>query len=223
MIITCDGTDPVATERIAIAESFEWLRPADTAGLGGRLEVADAGVALTFPDDWVVLRLGDTAVDEHLATVRQTHPRWVDTVANQLGQLNELEREDYTFRALVLSPATSKDWPGSTCLVQTTDLPVGHAIDQVLATELESIRTDPLLTEGPEVTELSNAGGGQRIDSVTRSESGRDMFHSLFLLDTQAALTSDAPEVQLGCLSFEGYIDDWLSIAESLEFLPEEE
>ena len=34
MIITCDGTDPVATERIAIAESFEWLRPADTAGLG---------------------------------------------------------------------------------------------------------------------------------------------------------------------------------------------
>ena len=49
------------------------------------------------------------------------------------------------------------------------------------------------------------------------------MYESLFLLDTEAALTSEHPEVRLACSAFEGQTPEWSSIAETIEYLPAEE
>ncbi len=156
--------------------------------------------------------------------MRQTHPLWAETVATRLDGLDQLGGQMWTFRALVLSPATSKGWPGSTCLVQTVELPQVRTLDQLRPAVLDGISITPGLTEGPHVSALTlPSGDSRRIDYMARGESGRDMFNSLFLVDTQTTLASAAPGIQLCCHSFEGYVDDWLTIAETFEFLPAEE
>jgi hypothetical protein len=225
VIITCDGIDPVATDRLSIAESFEWLRPADTAGMGGRFESVEAGVALTFPDDWVVLDLEEPDQEKPLAIVSETHPRWVQTMTMLLEQLRSLRLTSGDhFHALALAPATPQGYPASQCLVASSDVPVGHPIDEFSAEELAAIDQDPLLQSGPEISEISlPLGPSHRVDDTKGREGGLVMYESLFLLDTEAALTSEHPEVRLACSAFEGQTPEWSSIAETIEYLPAEE
>lgn len=220
LILTCDGDDAVAAAADGVARSFAWLDPIDTAGLGGRLEVPAADVALTFPDDWVVLDLERAGIDEHLALVARTHPRWVETVGMQLEGLGPLRDQGFSFHATVLSPATPEGWPVSTCLVQSTDSPLGTSYPEMIDRSLEYIGSDPLLVDTPEVNDLAlEVGESLRIDHLTRSKSGRETWNSLFLLDLRASLREDRSELQMGCLSFDERLPEWTEIAESAERL----
>ncbi len=223
VILTCEGPHPTPDRWRAIAESLEWLRPRDTAGMGGRLEAIAPGFALTFPDDWVILDPNEASAEENLDLVRQTHPRWVDTTATMLEQLSALSDQGYAFHALVFGPVEPDGWPATTCLVQSTDLPVGSSLDDVLAGALDHARGDPGLAEGPTVSELMlPAGPSHRIDYVTRADTGRATYNSTFLIDFETALATDGPEALIGCFGYHGFDDRWLSIADSFEFLPAE-
>ena len=77
------------------------------------------------------------------------------------------------FHALALAPATPQGYPASQCLVASSDVPVGHPIDEFSAEELAAIDQDPLLQSGPD-TRRSRCRW-VRVTASTTPRAGREV------------------------------------------------
>ncbi len=195
------------------------LGPTDRQGPG-------TGFALTFPDDWLVLDLVAVDAAEHLEAVRSAyaHPVPAQMVEALLGQLPAMTAEGFEFHIFALGPPDDDGFLTSTCMAQSFDEPAGVTLQSLMARDVAQLASFPDIVEGPTSSVLDlPAGRSGRLDYVSQSQSGTRLFNSGFYLAAEETLATDAHDMQLACNGYSDYGDDWLSIAETFEFLPAEE
>jgi len=186
--------------------------PSPPPWFGGRVEMPEHGFAVTVPADWVTFDTAVDAVSQLEAASGVLDPVvWPADGAELLGVLATAGSEDMQ---LLSSHATTVDlcWMGAQ---PAWDMP----IDEVADSMFESYLDDPSArdVEAPQRIDLP-AGPAYLIRSSDQDDSGVWGPSSMYLLDADPGVlmtycsTKDArPE------------DDWLSIVETIEFLPAEE
>ena len=170
-------------------------------GMGGRVEVTEAGYALTLPDDWAFVVVSGDDVGPVLDEVSTIFPELADTVESFL-----VGGADFSF--LAFAPT------GANCNV--IDRPSeGLSLDQKVAAEMEGMQgLGDMLAFGPEVADLDlPAGAASRIDISLR-------FPDYVLQSSSYHLTDGATFHTLTCTDLMRPDDYWASIVETFEFLP---
>jgi len=174
-------------------------------GVGGRVELTDYGMALTFPSDWVWARHTPLDLDA----------LW-DQVETRVSPEFAAEREE-TFRGLgPTTPVVAAPGPDDWC--QLTTYPSDLTLDAMVANDVAILEAAPDIgSRGVTVTDIAlEAGDAKRIDWSLADEVGTILEASDY------ELAHDGSLVLLSCATFlERRDDTWLAIAQSLEFLPQ--
>lgn len=179
------------------------------------MEVPEAGIAVTFPADWEVRRLTDrSSAPSDLAG--PDVEVW-DVVGGVAPDFEAGRCVVQQIRASALTTAAVAEWfqrrgPGSPdreMSVMTVRLPAGDAI--LIETILLDVEESP--SPGPGVA-LEDA-----VESSFEPDASRlvRQYQPTYVLDTGDAIS------MLVCFGEVPPADHWLSIAETIDFLPAEE
>ncbi len=185
------------------AQSLE----SDVIGLGGRVEVPEAGYAVTLPDDWVYVR--PTAADTTAILEAVT------AIAPDLATFVEAGLARGASVSLVAIAPIRAD-AAFTMNCNVVDSPSGGlSLDLRVAGEVAAYRAlGDVLTAGPDVSTLDlPAGPAARLDAGL-SVPGYEASSSSYLYPDGAAFHT------LTCTDLGWPADHWLSIAETFEFIP---
>ena len=185
-----------------VAQLIELDEP---VGLGGRVEILEAGYAITLPDEWLYVRPSDSTVDalveEVVSVVPDLGPAIDAALASGLGfsflAFNSVVDDDFTENCNVL------DRPSE-----------GLSIDAIGASEIEKLEGfADIIVSGPElsVVELPS-GRAIKIDLGLRLPEFDTASTSYLLTDLVWVHT-------LTCTDLSRPEDAWLSIAETFELL----
>ncbi len=200
-----------ATCLLILATSAVLAQSPAPFGLGGRIEVPEEGYALTLPDGWAYLR---PATEN----------------AEALGAFIEAELgdPDLAMRLVTLAAAMRPDdimllgmVPGhGNCYVGSSPSN-GLALDSLVAADLPMpVALGDFTRSEPAVTYLTlPAGAAARID-VSEDAASAPSGHTE---TSEYVMTDGLNQWRLTCSGLERPDDDWLSIAETFEWLPIEE
>jgi hypothetical protein len=187
---------------------------AQDIGYGGRVEVPDSGVALTLPDDWVYMFPTPELIEQLFGAVEELED---DPLVTE--QFDAIRAGEMHVTLIAFAPAQAGSSFSENCTLMSAtsdEAPTVVALDLWVAMELTaSADDDP--AERPSVTYLDLPIG--RVATLDYDE------------DDWAGQTSTAQYLVLGddsrhwlsCIGEVRPDDDWLSIAETIEFLPDEE
>jgi hypothetical protein len=186
---------------------------AQDIGYGGRVEVPDSGVALTLPDDWVYLF---------------TTPEMLEFMFGYVGEMEddplildqmEFAQDEVSFTLLAYGPARAGIEVPETCTLATlapADFPGPEALGLWVATELTTFANEePAERPSVDYVELP-VGRVARLDYDTDDWAGQTST-------TCYLVPGDDSQHWLSFVGAERPEDRWLSIAETIEFLPPEE
>lgn len=179
----------------------------DPVGLGGRVELPEYGFALTFPDDW--------------AWVRYTTEDF-DSVMEQLADLTSPEfvaaNEDWFDGMDSETPLEGERADSASgCLFQVIPMDLPFPLDMLAPAFIENIqgRRD-IFPDGATLTDVAlPAGQSKRVDASQVDEGWVSPMEQSHYLLVRGSRFYD-----ITCMSHEPPEDRWLSIAETLEFLP---
>ncbi len=179
----------------------------DPIGFGGRVEVAEVGYALTFPEDWVYVYPSATDVSEVMDLASEAVPALATTIEAALQQGLGLS-------LMAFGDVDQDRGFAENCNV--LDAPAGGVpLSLAVAAETAAYaRLGDQLASGPDVTMLElPAGEAARIDYGLRFPGYETLHAAYFFSDGSVFFV-------LTCTDLERPDDDWLSIAETFEFLP---
>jgi hypothetical protein len=174
-------------------------------GLGGRAELAEYGIALAFPDDWAWVRYS---------------PEDLDSVMARLGDLTSpdfVTRNEGFFRGVGLeSPLAAGSTAGSTEACTVSVLPSDLPPEAIAANYVAGVEGQPeTYPGGARITDVAlPAADAKRIDFTYVEEGWPPSYESDYVL------TDNGRAYVIFCYGDELPADSWLSIAETLEFLP---
>jgi hypothetical protein len=201
--------------------------PSPTAdGQSQRVVVLDAGFALTFPAEWILFdpRAGD--MDDLVGLARATHAS-----AEALGIIeSDLAfafgtppgTKNLDVRLLALALADEAGWLTSECYLASVPTADPGMLSRTLLDPTPWRRDDS--TEPVASTVEVVGGGAVRVDYEAHGAAGFDTRNSLFLFADDATIEAGVPGLYaLMCVAYSGGVDEWLPIAESVEFLPASE
>jgi len=181
---------------------------------GGRVEVPEAGFALTFPEGWVLLTRESLFDESVLEGIEQADPAYWELVREPAARL-----EAGDALKLFATPSDYADYtstiPACSVVLQPSE---GATLAEVVEAQVWLIETQmsDFLVFGPEVQEVAlSAGEALRID-IAHSVGTGGWASNYFIAD-------DSVVYGLTCVAESPPEDRWLSIAETFEFLPEEE
>ena len=177
------------------------------SGLGGRIELPEAGFALTVPDDWVAIVPSSADIDVIIENLGTIDPEMATTVENALAG-------GVGFSLLAFGDVDADSGFRENCNV------IDGAADGVslgVIVESEAAAFADLgdrLASGPDVSMLQlPAGEVARIDYGLTYPT-LETAHAAYYFSDGATLHL------LTCTDTERAEDDWLSIAETYETLP---
>ncbi len=186
-------------------------------GIGGRVEVPTAGFALTLPDGWLWVATESSDIEALSALVIRADPERGPAVAGLLSALPCTHT--YLFDFIAVAPVREGRPVAETCTVGVSPA-TGESMEDIL-----DQNTVPTISLGGEATssfpvDLPGGSAG-RIDSVQGFdvEALGDVVH----YGSMYFWLGDGRQSMLSCLDVQPHPDHWLSIAETVEFLPAEE
>lgn len=178
----------------------------EVLSLGGRVEVPEAGFAVTLPDGWVSLRPSRDDIGVILDEVEAQLPELGQTIEVALGS-------GLAFSLLALDSGSD---PTFTQNCNVLDRPAdGLTIDAVGADELGKLAAfADIIIDGPELTFVElPSGRAARLDLGLRLPAFDTASTSYVFIDETWVHT-------MTCTDLVRPDDGWLSIAESIELLP---
>jgi hypothetical protein len=181
--------------------------PPDPVGFGGRVEVPQAGFALTFPEDWVWMRHPLPDVDaavEALAGVME--PAEADGYRDLLAMVSEAA-------PVVGTLGFGRD----TCWVQVREW--GQSLSDLAAMMQEWYEAEEGYTGVTSTGVTTRAGETIRIDyRFSNEDASTEQTQYLYAQGPEGLVVHT-----LTCAAEDPPEDRWLSIAETFEFLSEQE
>ena len=181
-------------------------------GYGGRVEVPDSGVALTLPDDWVYVFPAPEMTEAALAYDEEMEDDPLTAAQSDL-----VRNEMMSVTLLAFAPDRAGSQYQENCqLVTRAASTLAGVLDLWVAAELAAFANDDA-AERPSVSYIDlNVGRVARLDYDTDDWAGRAQA-SVYLVP------GDHSRHWLNCVGEERPEDRWLSIAETVEWLPSEE
>jgi hypothetical protein len=190
----------------------------EAVGIGGRVEVAEAGFAVTLPDGWLWATTSSSDSAELSTLVDAADPERGPSLS---AVLTELAAYDSVPDLYVLAPV-GPDRPivAESCAA-TVRLVSGDSLEERMAVNEAGVSNKPEASvTGTHIVDLP-AGEAGRLDYVEPME-----FTDMGVVTIHGSmyfLTGETWEYGLTCLAAAAPDDRWLSIAETFEFLPAEE
>ena len=178
--------------------------------LGGRVEVPEMGYALTAPDEWITIHPTADDADAIIDSLSAIDPDLAATTEQALaGGVN--------FSLLTFGEVDADSTFRENCNV--LDYPAADApLEDILAAEAAAfVEMGDRLASGPETTILELAAG-----EVGRIDYGLQ-YPTLESIHAAYYYSDGTTSHLLTCTGLERPEDDWLSIAETFEFLDDEE
>ena len=182
---------------------------------GGLVAVADLGFALTVPGDWTVLVDSDAATDVWLASAEEVAGgQLVETYQAMLAN-------GVTLGMYAKAPTVEADEVAD-CTVTITPNPSGLDVEEILALNTASIRAHPAIVGEPSSSPIDlPAGPAGKMSHALQFDdpgaTGREITVVTYIFPALGRVYA------LGCSGFGSSDDDWLSIAETFEFLPNDQ
>ena len=202
---------------VAQSPTPETATDAGPVVLGGRIEVPSAGFAVTVPEGWYAFDISDPGIvaamesfDELTAALAPTMASFsIENMAPDLG-------EAYPLAELPLVAFAPFDGPtaGENCLLVVE--PMGTAsLDLMVAGQLLTMRAmmDTTADLVPVFVDLP-AGRAGMVEYATPYAGAGELARTVYML------LHDHRGYSLTCTDATLHADRWLSIAESIEFLP---
>ena len=190
----------VSAGSVAVAQSTQPI------GFGGRVEVPEAGYAITFPDDWTHVRPSGGDIDAIVDGLTAVAPDIAAVVEQGLAG-------GLAFSLMAFAPASPGNDVLENCNVNGGPSG-GMSLDFIVAQNVAGLATlGDIFTTGPDtaIVEMP-AGDAGRID-IGWSLEGQPLEVSVYLY-------TDGETFQtLTCTGAERPPDDWSSIAETFVFL----
>ena len=192
----------------AIAPTLGQEPGATDAVLGGRIELPEAGYALTVPDDWVAIGPSLEDIDDIVETLEAIDPELATTVEDALAG------GGVGFSLLAFGHLDAERGFRENCNV-IDGAADGTSLSVIAAGEAAAFaEMGDRLASGPDVSMLElPAGKVARIDYGLRYPN-LDTAHAAYYFSDGTTLHL------LTCTGLERAEDDWLSIAETFEILP---
>jgi hypothetical protein len=181
----------------------------EPVGFGGRIEVPEVGYAITAPDGWVSIRPSAEDVDSITDALQ-------DIDADLAATVEEALAAGVGFSLLTFGPYDEASGFRENCNV--TDLPSdGTPVDVAVASDAAVVaEMGDQVSSGPETALLDLPAG-----KVGRLDFGMS-FPGFETMQAVYYFTDGSTYMLLTCTHVERPEDDWLSIAETFEFLPAE-
>jgi hypothetical protein len=182
----------------------------EPVGFGGPVEVPEAGYALTAPEGWVTVHPSAEDVSAIADALADIDPDLAATVETALaGEVS------FSFSAFGAFDVDSGFRQNCNVIDYPTD---GVSLDLAVATDAAAvIAMGDQVVSGPETTMLElPAGESARLDYGLR-------FPALETVHSAYYFTDSSTFHLLTCTDLVRADDDWLSIAETFEFLSAEE
>ena len=186
-------------------------------GIGGRVEAPKAGFALTLPDGWLWAATESSDFEALSALVIGTDAERGPAVAGLLSALPCTHT--YLFDLVAVAPVLKGEAVAETCSVGISPA-TGESMEEIL--ELNMVPTISLGGEARTSYPVDlPAGTAGRVDSVhvLDVETLGDVMH----YGSRYFWLADGRQSMLSCLDVLPHPDHWLPIAETFEFLTEEE
>jgi len=176
-------------------------------GLGGRIELPEAGFALTVPDDWVAIVPSSADIDGIIENLGTIDPEMATTVENALAG-------GAGFSLLAFGDIDADSGFRENCNV-IDGASDGASLGVIVESEAAAFADlGDRLASGPDVSMLQlPAGEVARIDYGLTYPT-LETAHAAYYFSDGATLHL------LTCTDTERAEDDWLSIAETFEALP---
>jgi len=182
----------------------------DPIGLGERVEVADAGYALTAPDGWLTILPSAEDAGAIIEAFRDIDPALAETTETALASGVE-----FSLLMFGATDAESGFWENCNVIGSASD---GESLESILARDEEGASAlGDRLASGPDATMLDLAVGAVARLDYGLQYPGLETAHAAYYF------TDGSTFHLMTCTHVERAEDDWLSIAETFEFLPAEE
>jgi hypothetical protein len=175
----------------------------EAVGSGGRIEVPEAGYALTLPDDWTYVRPQASDVETIIDAVASVDPQLADMVQASLGGGN------FSISLIGIAPTVPNDF-AENCNVVSGGTN-GLSLEWIAAANMAQLEA---LAANAELT-MDELPAGE----VAHIDYGAD-FGELQLEQSLWVYVDGDTQQNLTCTSEQRPADDWRSIAQTLEFLP---
>ena len=217
-VLSCIGYDRPEDDWFSVAESFEFL-PATTGPvvIGGRIELPDPGFALEVPDGWIAADLTHPDLIQQLESMPTTGSWLGAALEGSLGASFDDRMEIGHEMVLWASPAEEGPRNRQHCeaWVQASTM---TSIRELVELNSEHFRDDPTQTWA-------------RFDLPAGQAARHDLQWSPTSFGSEYIFLDDQRLVTVGCVQGipvedvdeAARRDAWLSIAETIEFLPAEE
>lgn len=181
----------------------------EAVGIGGRVEVPNAGYALTLPDDWTYLYPSAADAETMLSTAAELAPELATPIEAALAAGVE-------FSLVAFGEIDFELGFAENCNVLDVEAQ-GVSLEMAVAAEAAAARSfGELLAVEPAITMLElPAGDAARIDYGLRLPD-YEVVNSVYYF------TDGAVFHVLTCTGSQRPPDSWRSIAETFEFLPAE-
>ena len=176
-------------------------------GLGGRIELPDAGFALTVPDDWVAIVPSSADIDVIIENLGTIDPEMATTVENALAG-------GVGFSLLAFGDIDDDSGFRENCNV-IDGASDGASLAVIVESEAAAFADlGDRLASGPDVSMLQLPSGEvARIDYGLTYPTLETAHAAYYFIDGETLHL-------LTCTNVERAEDDWLSIAETFETLP---
>jgi len=181
----------------------------DPVGVGGRVSVAEAGYAITFPEDWTYVFPTAADTSTILEAAGEFAPELSSTIESALAQ-------GVGFSLLAFGDVDIERGFTENCNVIVSEA-AGISLQVVAAAEVAAAEGfGDLLASGPEVTTLElPAGEAARIDYSLAFPEFETLHSVYYFVDDPAVYI-------LTCTALERPTDSWRSIAETFEYVAED-
>jgi len=179
----------------------------DPVGPGERVEASDAGYALTAPDGWLTILPTSEDASAIIDAVRDIDPALAESTETALASGVE-----FSLLMFGAADAESGFWENCNVIDSPSD---GESLESILARdEAGAGALGDRLASGPEATMLDLPDG-----AVARLDYGLQ-YPELETAHAAYYFTDGSTFHLMTCTHVERAEDDWLSIAETFEFLP---
>lgn len=187
----------------------------ETDTVGQRFEVPEFGYALSLPEGWVGIDSADPDVDALVAGVAD-HLPGPEAVARLEWLLVEMKGPIASGAQIAATPMQE---PATLfCGAEARSGPPGPLeawVDQV-SSSAEAGRAGFTVEDGPLAIDLPYGPAWVLHGTLGDPSAGSGVYLTMYMLG------GDGLELGLSCYGYERPPDDWLSIAETLEWLPAE-
>jgi hypothetical protein len=186
-----------------LGQSPEWIDRLELAG--GRVEVPEAGYALTFPDDWLVVRPMAADAERLVAGVREVEPELASVIEAGMARGMGLS-------LMAFGPVRDDGWSSGCNILSAA---ATGPIDDIAQAELANFElAGDAIIGGPDLVSVALPNGDVwRID-YEMGYRGIERANSAYFFHDGASLHT------LTCADWEQPADDWRPIAQTFEFLP---